>query len=128
MRLDEFMDGLDGGTEALKRQLAEEKSYAITDHLEGVEERFDEAVQGDSLFGSTSPSIFVGRSQYPDVSAGVLAPVGDGANAARYETGSHWYREGFGIEDVFEARTNLLNSTKRTNVHVADEWTGFTGV
>jgi hypothetical protein len=128
MRLDEFMDGLDDGEAALKRRLAEEKSYAITDHLDEVQRRFDEVAQGDSLFGSTSPSIFVGRSQYPDVSAGVLAPVGDEARAERYETGSHWYREGFGIEDVFEARTNLLNSTQRTNVHVADEWTGFTGV
>jgi hypothetical protein len=128
MRLDEFMDGLDGGEQALKRQLAQEKSYAITDHLDEVQRRFDEVAQGDSLFGSTSPTIFVGRSQYPDVSAGVLAPVGNEEHAEQYETGSHWYREGFGIEDVFEARTNLLNSTQRANVHVADEWTGFTGV
>jgi len=128
MRLDEYIDGLERDEATIKRQLAAEKSYAITDHLEDVERRFDEVAQGDALFGSTAPSVFVGRSSYPDVSAGVLSPVGNEERAAEFETGPHWYRQGFTIDDVFRARTSLVNSTKRTNVHVADEWTGFTGV
>ncbi|MFC6836519.1 DNA repair protein NreA [Halomarina ordinaria] len=128
MRLDEYIDGLDVDESVRMRRLAKEKSYAITDYLSDVERRFEEVVQGDSLFGSTAPSIFVGRSSYPDVSAGVLAPVSDAEHAADYETSSEWYRRGYTIDDVFQARTNLLNSTQRTNVHVADEWDGFVGV
>jgi hypothetical protein len=128
MRLDEFIDGFEDNSEARKRQLAKEKSYAITEYLADVERRVGEAVQGDSLFGSTSPSIFVGRSGYPRVSAGVLAPVGAEEHAAEYVTSGEWYQRDFSIDDVFRARTSLLNSTKPTNVSVADEWNGFTGV
>lgn len=128
MRLDEFIDGLETDEAAHKRQLAAEKSYAITDYLETVERRITEHVQGDSIFGSTSPSIFVGRSNYPRVPAGVLSPVGDEEHAAEYVTSGEWYRQGYSIEDVFQARAGLLNSTQPTKVTVADEWTGFTGV
>ena len=128
MNLGEYFTELEEGERARKRRLAREKSYEITEYLADVEQQFDEALQGDSLFGSTSPSIFVGRSSYPDVSAGVLAPVADREHAAEYETSSEWYRSGYTISDVFQARTNLLNSNQRTNVHVADEWDGFTGV
>ncbi len=128
MRLDEYIDGLADDEEARRRQLAEEKSYAITEYLEEVEGAMDETLQDGSLFGSTAPGIFVGRSSYPNVSAGVLAPVSKPHRAADFETGPHWYRRGYTIDDVFRSRTNLLNSSQRTNVHVADEWDGFTGV
>jgi len=128
MQLDEFIETLDDGERERRRKLAEEKSYAITEHLEDVEQSMDETLQGDALFGSTAPSVFVGRSSYPDVSAGVLAPVSEPDRAAAFETGPHWYERGYTIDDVFQSRTNLLNSSRRTNVHVADEWDGFTGV
>ena len=128
MKLDEYVGGLGDDEAARRRQLAEEKSYEITEYLEDVERSIDESLQGDALFGSTAPGIFVGRSSYPDVSAGVLAPVSDPDRAAEFETGPHWYKRGYTIDDVFQSRTNLLNSAKRTNVHVADEWDGFTGV
>ncbi|WP_248909326.1 DNA repair protein NreA [Halocatena marina] len=128
MRLDEFIDGLAYDEETRMRQLAKEKSYAITEYLADTERRIDETVQGDSLFGSTSPSIFVGRSGYPQVSAGILAPVGDEQHASEYATSGEWYQRGYTIDDVFQARTGLLNSARPTDVHVADEWNGFTGV
>ena len=128
MQLDEFIETLGDGERERRRKLAEEKSYAITEHLEDVEQSMDETLQGDALFGSTAPSVFVGRSSYPDVSAGVLAPVSEPDRAAAFETGPHWYERGYTIDDVFQSRTNLLNSSRRTNVHVADEWDGFTGV
>lgn len=128
MRLEEFIDGLERDDESHKRQLAQEKSYAITEYLTDVERRIEETVQGDSLFGSTAPSIFVGRSGYPRVSAGVLAPVAEDDHASDYVTSGEWYRQGFSIDDVFQARAGLLNSTQPTDVHVADEWDGFTGV
>lgn len=128
MRLEDYVEGLERDEQAIKRRLAEEKSYAITEYLEDVERRFDDIVQGEALFGSTAPSIFVGRSSYPDVQAGLLSPVGKEEYASDYVTGGHWYASNYSIEDVFRARTSLLNSTRRTNVHVADEWEGFIGV
>ncbi|UPM42417.1 DNA repair protein NreA [Halocatena salina] len=128
MRLEEFIEGLEHDEEHHKRQLAQEKSYAITEYLTDVERQIDETLQGDSLFGSTAPSIFVGRSGYPRVSAGVLAPVAPDVSATDYVTSGEWYRQGVTIDDVFQARAGLLNSTQPTDIHVADEWDGFTGV
>jgi hypothetical protein len=127
MRLDEYVDGLDREESVELRKLAEEKSYAITDHLDDARTRFDETLSGDTMVGSTAPSVFVGRSSYPSVSAGLLAPVGDESDAESYVTTGEWYRQGYSIEDVFQKRTGLLNSTRRSNVDVSDVWDGFVG-
>ncbi|RQH03041.1 DNA repair protein NreA [Natrarchaeobius oligotrophus] len=139
MRLDEYIEELEPDEEAERRRLAKEKSYAITDHIEEFERRFDDALSGDTLVGSTSPSIFVGRSNYPDIPIGVLSPVGDEDAAAEYVTDGDWYRQGYAIDDVLQRRTGLLNSSKRANVDspsvasrlapsVHDAWDGFVGV
>ena len=128
MRLEEFIDGFERDESARRRQLAREKSYAITDHLEEAERQFEQVVQGDSLFGSTAPEIFVGRSNYPEVSTGLLSPMDRAADAAEFATSGEWYRRGFGIDDVLQRRTGLLNSTRSTRVDVSDVWDGFVGV
>ncbi len=139
MRLDEYFEDLEPDEEADRRRLAREKSYEITDHLERFEREFERALSGDTLVGSTSPSIFVGRSNYPDIPVGLLSPVGEEDRAEEYVTDSGWYREGYGIDDVLGRRTGLLNSNKRANVDspriasrlapsVHDEWEGFVGV
>jgi len=128
MDLEEFVDGLDDDPEAERRRLAEEKSYAVTDYLEDFERRFEETVQGDALVGSTAPSIFVGRSNYPEVSTGLLNPVGHDTDAADFATDGEWYRRGYGIDDVLQRRTGLLNSRRRAAVDVEDVWDGFVGV
>ncbi|GAB7094453.1 DNA repair protein NreA [Halolamina litorea] len=128
MRLDEYLE-YEADEAAERRRLAEEKSYEILDHLESFENRFEEHVSGDSLVGSVSPSIFVGRSDYPKVSTGILSPVGHEDDAGRFETSGQWYDEGVGIADVFERRTSLLNSNRTgVGVDVNDAWDGFTGV
>ena len=128
MRLEEFIDGFERDESDRRRQLAREKSYAITDHLEAAERQFEQVVQGDSLFGSTAPEIFVGRSNYPEVSTGLLSPMDRAADAAEFATSGEWYRRGFGIDDVLQRRTGLLNSTRSTQVDVSDVWDGFVGV
>ena len=70
MRLSEFID-YEAGDRAEHRRLASEKSYEILDRLEGVGDQFSD-VADDGGFGSVSPSIFVGRSGYPEVSTGLL--------------------------------------------------------
>ncbi|MCU4925631.1 Nre family DNA repair protein [Halobacteria archaeon AArc-dxtr1] len=139
MRLDDYIEDLEPDAEAERRRLAKEKSYAITDHLEAFERDFEQALSGDTLVGSTAPSIFVGRSSYPDIPVGLLSPVGDESAATEYVTDASWYREGYGIDDVLQRRTGLLNSNKRANVDapgiasrlapsVHDTWDGFVGV
>jgi hypothetical protein len=128
MRLDEYFEAIERDERAERRQLAAEKSYAITDYLDDVETNFEQRVSDDALLGSTSPTIFVGRSSYPNVSTGVLSPVGHEERAADFETGGHWYDRDFSIEDVFQHRTGLVNTAKTTSVtNVADAWTGFLG-
>jgi hypothetical protein len=128
MRLDEFIEGYERDEAANLRKLAEEKSYAITEYLKDVESGFAETVQGDSLFGSTAPSIFVGRSGYPDVATGLLSPVAGEFDPTEYTTSGDWYAQAIGIDGVFQRRTGLLNSTRYANVDVADTWEGFVGV
>jgi len=128
MRLQEFIEGFERDEAAERRRLAREKSYAVTDHLEAVEQQFEQALQGDALFGSSAPEIFVGRSNYPDVSTGVLSPVDREADAAGYATSADWYQRGLDIDDVLRRRTGLLNSTRSAQVNVEDVWDGFVGV
>mgnify|MGYP000091379509 CR=1 FL=1 len=42
MRLDDYIEGLEPDESARRRQLAEEKSYAITEYLEDFQSRFVE--------------------------------------------------------------------------------------
>jgi hypothetical protein len=135
MRLDDYME-VERDERAERRRLAQEKSYEILDHLESFQHRFDEAVSDDALVGSVSPSVFVGRTNYPKVSTGLLSPVGQEDRAADFETSGAWYSEGLGIEDVFQRRTGLLNSNRTADVrevgdddapNVHDAWDGFLG-
>jgi hypothetical protein len=130
MRIEDFVEGFERDEDAERRRLAREKSYEITDYLDDVERQFEQVVQGDSLFGSTAPEIFVGRSNYPNISTGLLSPVADdaGQDAADFATNADWYHQGYGIDDVLQRRTGLLNSTRSTRVNVEDVWDGFVGV
>ena len=127
MRLDEYIE-FEANERAEKRRLAQEKDYEILDHLESFERRFEEHVTDDALVGSVSPSIFVGRSNYPNVSTGILSPVGHEGSADQFETSGAWYDEGVSIADVFERRTSLLNSNRTAEVDsVHDAWDGWLG-
>jgi len=128
MRLDDYIEGLEPDEAFERRRLAEEKSYEILDYLDGVKTRFDSVTQGDSLFGSTAPSVFVGRTGYPTVSTGILSPVGEEERAEEFATSSAWYGRGLEIENVLQYRTGLLNSRRSANVDVHDVWDGFVGV
>ncbi|MFC5367984.1 DNA repair protein NreA [Salinirubrum litoreum] len=127
MRLDDYID-IETDERAERRRLAAEKSYEVLDYLDDFERRFSERVSGDALVGSVSPSIFVGRSNYPNVSTGILSPVGHEDDAASFETSAEWYDAGLAIEDVFQRRTSLLNSNRSVgDVQVHDAWDGFLG-
>ncbi len=128
MRLEDYIEGFAPDEADERRRLAREKSYAIIDHLDDVKRRLESVKQSGSLFGSTAPSIFVGRSGYPAVSTGILAPVDAEAPAEEFATSGRWYRRGLDIEHVLQYRTGLLNSNRSANVDVHDVWDGFVGV
>jgi len=128
MRLDDYIEGLEPDEAYRRRRLAEEKSYEIMDYLDDVEHRFKAAVSGSDLVGSTAPSIFVGRTNYPDVSTGILSPIGAEDQAADFKTSGDWYARGLDIDNVLQYRTGLLNSNRSSNVNVQDVWDGFVGV
>ena len=139
MRLDEFLDELERDKSAERRQLAADRSYAVTDYLEDFEERFESVSSGGTAFGSTAPSIFVGHANYPRVPTGLLSPVGNEATAADFITDSSWYHQDISIADVMARRSALLNANRSYAVsaparkstelpNVADRWDGFLGV
>ncbi|MFW6003103.1 MAG: DNA repair protein NreA [Halanaeroarchaeum sp.] len=128
MRLDEYIEELEPDEAADRRRLAEEKSYEILEYVEGLESAFESAVTGDSMVGSTAPSVFVGRSSYPNVNAGILAPVGQEDRAGEFATSGDWYARGLDIDNVLQYRTGLLNSRRSAKVAVDDVWDGFVGV
>ncbi|MFP4633005.1 MAG: hypothetical protein ACLFMT_06195, partial [Halobacteriales archaeon] len=115
MNLEEYVRELEPSEERRKRELARKKSYEIVDHLEEVEDRFTEVVQGDSLYGQAAPSVFVGRTGYPRVNTGVLQPVASQVDPADHATSSDWYGR-LDIDDVLGRRTSLLNSRRKAAV------------
>ncbi|MES3517629.1 MAG: DNA repair protein NreA [Natronomonas sp.] len=128
MNLEEYLDRTEPAESVELRRLAEQKSYAVTEYIEEAKSGFETALSDETLVGSTAPSVFVGRSSYPQVSAGVLAPVGNEAAADSFTISGEWYADGLSIDDVFRRRTGLLNSTRQARVGVEDVWDGFVGV
>lgn len=87
--------------------------------LKRVDERLPSLrITSQDLFGSSPPSVFVGRYGYPDVSLGpMLAPVHLSDDKAReLEAPSQWLDRR--IEDVVGMRSSLLRT--RRPVHVRD--------
>jgi len=120
VRLDEYVDINVDDDERRLRKLAQEKSYEVLEYLDGFDDRFEEVRQGDSLFGSTSPSVFVGRSNYPRVPMGILSPVGEEQDADDFTTSGEWFDRGMGVEGVLRRRTGLLNSRRKTDARVGE--------
>lgn len=127
MGLDEFFEGFEEEESSRRRRLAADRSYEITEYLPDIETRLDTALQGETLVGSTAPSIFIGHDEYPTVSAGVLSPVGGSWSATEYLPGTEWYEDRLEIEDIVARRAGLLNSHRRERVSVHDTWDGFVG-
>jgi len=70
---------------------------------------------GDSIFGASPPSVFVGRVGYPKVRLGPLVPPEIAARDARiYDDPAQWL--GRKIEDIIGLRTNLVRSNTQLNV------------
>ncbi|MDD3421229.1 MAG: Nre family DNA repair protein [Methanocellales archaeon] len=70
---------------------------------------------GDSIFGASPPSVFVGRVGYPNIQAGPLVPpLITAKEAPIYDDPSKWL--GKDIKDVIDLRSNLVRSNTGLNV------------
>ena len=128
MRLADYIEEHKPDEAAERRRLAERKDYRVLEYVDEVADRIRYATRDDTVVGSTAPEIFVGRSNYPDVSTGILTPVGAEDRAAEFETDAGWYNRGLDIESVLQYRSGLLNSSRTTRSNVHDVWDGFVGV
>ncbi|MFB6187343.1 MAG: hypothetical protein ABEI86_10805, partial [Halobacteriaceae archaeon] len=127
MRLDAYIDELSPDVDHQRRQLAKDKSYEIIDHIDDIESRFKSTYQQNPNIDSKAPSVFVGRSNYPNISSGILAPVKDQDQADEYATSGEWYDRNLGIESILKYRTGLINSRQYRDINVNDIWEGFLG-
>ena len=67
-------------------------------------------------FYGTSPSVFVGRFNYPNINVGILAPPEIIEDAVVYDSPRIWFNNEFTQKEILDLRLNLINS--RFNSHV----------
>ena len=67
-------------------------------------------------FYGTSPSVFVGRFNYPNINVGILAPPEIIEDAVVYDSPKIWFNNEFTQKEILDLRLNLINS--RFNSHV----------
>lgn len=70
-------------------------------------------IEGKESFSGKSPNIFVGKSGYPHVFAGVLSAehVDDD-----HDNPKRWAKEGYSIQSIVGLRSSLINSRFKTSV------------
>lgn len=73
-----------------------------------------EEVSKDSIFGASPPSIFVGRSGYPNVKLGPMVPPVQGSEGKKFDNPSGWF--GKKIEEIINLRTELVRSNFEAGV------------
>ncbi|MBW2970526.1 Nre family DNA repair protein [Candidatus Woesearchaeota archaeon] len=71
-------------------------------------------------FAGSSPSPFVGRYGYPKVNVGVLSV--DVADSAVYDAPRHWAEHNFGIQQIADYRSSLINSRFVVNIKASSKF------
>jgi hypothetical protein len=64
----------------------------------------------DSFFGTSPPSVFVGRHSYPRVNVGILSPPVEVENAEILDFPEVWYEERLTIRQILDYRSEMINS------------------
>lgn len=73
--------------------------------------------------GTSPPSVFIGRHDYPKVNVGVLSPVFQSSSAWKLDSVNYWIDMNKKIEDVVKYRSSLINSRTKSDVKNADRFT-----
>jgi hypothetical protein len=128
MDLSDFVDSIETEDFQKRRKLAKEKSYEVLQNIDINEygKKLGEVRQNNKFVGD-SPSVFVSRSNYPNVQSGILSPLTN-KNPTELVTNPNWYESDLSIKDILKRRTSLMNSQKESDIDVYDVWDGYVGV
>jgi len=70
----------------------------------------------DSFFGTSPPSVFVGRFNYPRVNVGILSPPIEIDAAEKLDFPELWYKEQSTIRQILDYRSEMIHSRRIQNV------------
>ncbi len=70
----------------------------------------------DSFSGTSPPSVFVGRFNYPRVNVGILSPPIEIDNAERLDFPEFWYEQKSTIRQILDYRSEMIHSRTLYNV------------
>lgn len=97
--------------------IKDDKYYAI------LKSARDELLKNISLnfVGSTSPEIFVGEFNYPNVNTGILAPVKHDENAVMLSKPEEWFKSRLSERDILLNRASMIYSNFISNVKISNK-------
>jgi len=72
-------------------------------------------VRGTDIFGATPPSVFVGRYNYPNVSAGIMIPP-ETYDSSYLDAPELWRQDNRTIQEIISYRNQLVNSRFRAHI------------
>ena len=73
-------------------------------------------------FYGSSPSVFVGRYNYPDINVGILAPPKIIEDPTVYDNPRLWRNEEFSQQEIVDLRSNLINSRFKSNIKPSNRY------
>lgn len=65
--------------------------------------------------GSTPPEIFIGHKNYPEINAGILAPIEYG-DTEKFSMPELWFKNQLQIKEILSYRNQLLHARFKTNI------------
>lgn len=71
-------------------------------------------------FYGTSPTVFIGKHNYPNVNIGIMSPQLQTEHARDWDNPQLWYKE-YNINQVVEKRTTLVNCNTKINSKFLDK-------
>ncbi|MEM5792799.1 MAG: Nre family DNA repair protein [Candidatus Aenigmatarchaeota archaeon] len=77
--------------------------------------KLEKKIKKPEIFGSTPPSVFVGRYGYPQVNVGILLPSETG-DTSIMDSPTVWFKEKMDITNILIYRASLVNSRRKKPV------------
>lgn len=76
----------------------------------------------EEFYGNSPPSVFIGsKLKYPKVNVGILAPPEITEDSWVFDAQNYWVEKNYGIRDIIEFRSALINSRFSTTVTSLNE-------
>lgn len=88
--------------------------------LRKVKESLEKVENVKENFTGSSPGIFVGHYNYPNVNIGFLAPPDIDQQSWKLDNPEYWYSNKYDINSVLRSRYQMINSKTDWNSHIQD--------